>query len=360
MATTICLFNHKGGVSKTTTSFNLGWVLADQGKKVLVVDLDSQCNLTGLVLGYNAVDDSHMEAFYESRSNLTMRPIASALIDGVPPEQFVEQDKGVVAKTAHENMFLLPGHIDISDLDSQISVSLKIASGIPATRNIPASLPKALQLISDKIGADYTIYDLSPNVGGLNEVMLMSSDYFIVPTSPDYFCLQAVASLEKNITKWYEEINQFKSIHNFKEKIYPIKNHPLFLGTIQQRYRPRYDKPGKSFQNWIDTIRRAINETLVPSLEKIDCVIPREHIEKVLKDTDLRPYDLAHISDFNSLIAISQQLSKPIFALTDEEIHSVGKVFGYAEETMKESRDKFAEIFRELGQRIVSLIGERK
>lgn len=360
MATSICLFNHKGGVSKTTTSFNLGWVLADQGKKVLIVDLDSQCNLTGLVLGYNAVDDSHMDAFYESRSNLTMRPIVSALIDGVPPEQFVEQDKGNVIKTAHENMFLLPGHIDISDLDSQISVSLKIASGIPATRNIPSSLPKTLQLISDKVGADYTIYDLSPNVGGLNEVMLMASDYFIVPTSPDYFCLQAVTSLEKNITKWHEEIDQFKRINRFDDKIYPIRNNPLFLGAIQQRYRPRYDKPGKSFQNWIDTIRQAINEKLVPSLEKIGCAVPREKIENVLKNTKLTPYDLAHISDFNSLIAISQQLSKPIFALTDDEIHSVGKVFGYAEETMKESRDKFAEVFLELGQRIIILTDKQK
>jgi chromosome partitioning protein len=55
MTKSICLFNHKGSVSKTTTSFNLGWSLAKFGKKVLMVDLDSQCNLTGLALGYNKV-----------------------------------------------------------------------------------------------------------------------------------------------------------------------------------------------------------------------------------------------------------------------------------------------------------------
>lgn len=355
VAKTICLFNHKGGVSKTTTTFNLGWVLADMDKTVLIVDLDSQCNLTGLVLGYNAIDDEHMAGFYESRAHLTMRPIVSALIDGVPPEQFVEQDKGNVVTTAHEKLFLLPGHLDTSELDSQISVSLKIAPGIPATRNIPASLPKALQLISDKVGADYTLYDLSPNIGGLNEAILMSSDYFIVPTSPDYFCLQAVSSLEKTIPKWHDEIEQFKKVNRFDSRTYPIKNKPQFLGTIQQRYRPRYDKPGKSFQNWIDTIRGAINGRLVPVLEEIDCVTPRAAVQEVLEGTDLSPYDLAYISDFNSLIAISQQLSKPIFALTDTEIHDTGKVFGYAEETMKQSRDKFLEVFRDLGERIVAL-----
>jgi len=81
------------------------------------------------------------------------------------------------------------------------------------------------------------IFDLSPNVGGLNEVILMSSDYFIVPTSPDYFCLQAVSSLEKNIAKWHTEIRRFKSDNNFDTKNYSIKNQPMFLGAVQQRYR---------------------------------------------------------------------------------------------------------------------------
>jgi cellulose biosynthesis protein BcsQ len=46
MFTKIVLFNHKGGVSKTTTSYNLGWMLASLGKKVLLVDADPQCNLS--------------------------------------------------------------------------------------------------------------------------------------------------------------------------------------------------------------------------------------------------------------------------------------------------------------------------
>ena len=51
MAHKIALFNHKGGVSKTTTTFHLGWMLAEKGKTVILADADPQCNLTGLVLG---------------------------------------------------------------------------------------------------------------------------------------------------------------------------------------------------------------------------------------------------------------------------------------------------------------------
>ncbi len=52
MAKQIALFNHKGGVGKTTTTFNLGWMLGNKGKKVIIVDSDPQCNLTGMVLGF--------------------------------------------------------------------------------------------------------------------------------------------------------------------------------------------------------------------------------------------------------------------------------------------------------------------
>ena len=51
MAKRLVLFNHKGGVSKTTTVYNLGWMLAEQGRQVLLVDADPQCNLSSLILG---------------------------------------------------------------------------------------------------------------------------------------------------------------------------------------------------------------------------------------------------------------------------------------------------------------------
>jgi cellulose biosynthesis protein BcsQ len=56
MSQVISLFNHKGGVSKTTTTFNLGWMLARKGQRVIIVDCDPQCNLTGAVLGFKHLE----------------------------------------------------------------------------------------------------------------------------------------------------------------------------------------------------------------------------------------------------------------------------------------------------------------
>lgn len=64
------------------------------------------------------------------------------MINGGQPEAYLEKETGKLHPTLHENLLLLPGHLDVSDLDSQISVSLKIAAGIPATRNIPVEPAK--------------------------------------------------------------------------------------------------------------------------------------------------------------------------------------------------------------------------
>jgi len=64
MAKIINLFNHKSGVSKTTTVFNLSWMLGSLGERVLMADFDPQCNLTGMVLGYQGIDD--LENTYQS------------------------------------------------------------------------------------------------------------------------------------------------------------------------------------------------------------------------------------------------------------------------------------------------------
>lgn len=355
MAKSICFFNHKGGVSKTTTAFNIGWELANQGKKVLLVDLDSQCNLTGMVLGFSRIFDG-LEGFYASRNNLTMGPIVEFLINGGQPERYLETEAGQLTTTLNNNLFLLPGHLSVAELDSQISVSLKIAAGIPATRNIPGNLPKTLQIIADQHEIDYVIYDLSPNVGGLNEVILMSSDYFIVPATPDFFCWQAVKSLAINIPKWHAELSFFKISHD-GASAKAIKNQPKFIGMIQQRYRPRNGAPAKSFELWISKIREAVDNTLVPELSQINCVADKSLIQNVLDESHgngLSAYDLAHISDFNSLIAISQTLSVPVFDITDQNIKDSGQ-FGHSLNTMKESRTAFKEQFSLLAERTIKI-----
>ena len=362
MPTTISLFNHKGGVSKTTTTFNLGWALADAGYKVLLVDLDSQCNLTGVILGYDKIDEG-LDRFYESRSNLTLKTIVTQLIDGVPYSSILNCEPGKLFATQNKNLFLLPGSLNISDMDSQISIALKIAAGIPATRNLPGALPRYVRALAEKEGFDFVLYDMSPNVGGINEVMLMSSDYFIVPTTPDFFCWQAISSLTEHIQNWHNEIEHFKK-EIPSDSGRSLTNKPVFLGTIQQRYRIRRQEPAKSFDRWISKIRTSVDTLLVPMLKNLNCVLDKDRVQDVLNaypdrnGEQIQAYDLSHISDFNSLIAISQNLSKPIYALTNDELRSANQ-FGYALQTMQASRDAFNSQFKRLATVVLELTNHK-
>lgn len=107
MTKIISLFNHKGGVSKTTTSFHLGWKLARLGKKVLIVNADPQCNLTGLTLGIEDYDT--LFQFYDSRKN-------GNIYDALAPAFGLNRKSGNVeaTETGNDNLFLLAG---ISKID---------------------------------------------------------------------------------------------------------------------------------------------------------------------------------------------------------------------------------------------------
>ena len=77
----ISLFNHKGGVSKTTTTFHLGWMLAILGKRVMIVDTDPQCNLTGMCI--SNTHNVEIEELYQSGVS-NIRSILSPVFDGKP------------------------------------------------------------------------------------------------------------------------------------------------------------------------------------------------------------------------------------------------------------------------------------
>lgn len=340
MAILISLFNHKGGVSKTTTTFNLGWALAEAGKRVLIVDGDPQCNLTGTVLGFNG--NSEFEDFYNthpySNLNTCLAPTFKGLQKPLEPAKIIETQK--------KGLFLLAGHIELAENESQLAVALTTGAAIPALQNLPGSVTHLIEITAKAHEIDIVLLDMSPSVGALNECFLMGSNYFIVPTLPDYFCEQAIRSLARVIPKWDLAVSSFRNsklTYSFKD------TKPKFLGIISQRFRPRSGDPAASFQRWIDKIKETVSTQLFPALSEISMTISEADF-KASNPGDT-PYNLANISDFNSLIAQSQKHNVPVFALSDKQIEQSGKVL----ETMKENRQNFDDTFKQLANTVIHL-----
>lgn len=336
----ISLFNHKGGVSKTTTTFNLGWMLAEKGHKTLIVDADPQCNLTALVLGYNSIDDT--DVFYAENPNCDIYSCLKPVVDGSLGKVLTANP----VATSNPNLSLLCGNIELSEVETQISVSLTTSTAIPAIRNIPGSVSAFIRQTAEAHGFEYILIDMSPSVGALNECLLLGSDYFIVPTSPDFFCAQAIKSLTKVIPRWNKEIAIFRD----EAIVYPLpQTPPKFIGFISQKYRPRSGAPAKSFQKWIDVIKNEVSMSLIPALEPLGMSVNRTDFKNnVFAD---EPFNLANIADFNSLIAQSQKHNVPVFALSDMQIEQGGVIL----ENMKISRNDFKKTFEQLAVEIHQL-----
>ena len=341
MSKQIALFNHKGGVSKTTTTFNLGWQLAALGKKVVLVDADPQSNLTGLVLGYGPSD---LEDFYRREPERNLKSGLTPAFESKP-----ERIKPVTCfpVPGRDGLFLLPGHIGLSEFEVTLGIAQELSGSIQTLRNLPGSIPYLLAKTAEKFNADYVLVDMNPSLSSFNQNLLVTSDYFIVPTTPDYYCVMAIDSLTKVISKWDKWSDKAQKLPILRQASYPFpQTKSKFLGTIIQNYRPRKGAPAKNFQKWIDQINEKVTQGLYPSLKSIGMTLPDSAYGLLERDN----YCLAKISDFNSLIAISQEKRTPIYALTDEQIGSAAAL-----PNTKALKKKFKEVFLDLGNEVIRL-----
>ena len=344
MAKLICLFNHKGGVSKTTTAFNLGWMMALKGKRVVLADFDPQCNLTGMVMGFKHVDD--LSGIYTSVPPNNVK-------DGLAPA-FESQPRQIapvkcVEVEGVDNLFLLPGHIELAEYETTLGIAQELSGSLLALRNLPGSLRFLLDVTAAQYNAEYVLIDMSPSLGPVNQNLLATSDFFIVPLHPDYFSAMALSSLAKVLPRWKAWADTAAGIDALAKADYPFpKPRCLFIGAVIQKYRPRMGKASKAFQNWIDQLIDGLRTTLIPVLEKAGMINSRLFMDRLGIDP-WKP--ILEVADFNSVIALSQEHQVPVYALTRAQADQQGAVW----EVTNKNMDLFAAAFAECAEKVFAL-----
>ena len=358
MAKQIALFNHKGGVGKTTTTFNIGWMLAEKGKKVIIADCDPQCNLTGMVLGFKDAED--FNSMYSSDGVTNIRDGLAPAFESKP--KHIEPVK-CAAINGQPNMLLLPGHIGLAEYEVTLGIAQQLSGSLVTLQNLPGALYYLFNITAERYDADYILVDMSPSLGPINQNLLTTSDYFIVPMFPDYFSAMATVSLTSILPKWAAWANHCKSLDLLKDAIYPFPDiQPKFLGTIIQNFRIKKGSPAAAFQRWIDEIKIGVQTKLIPVLDENDMLLPDELYQKAnligpgetqlsLFFDDIASQPILQVSDFNSLIACSQNHQAPVFNLTDFQLETTGNV----RENQKEAMNKFRSLFSDGADRIITL-----
>lgn len=335
MAKTICMFNHKGGVSKTTSSYSLGWMLATKGHTVLLVDADSQCNLTNIFLG-----EDHFEQFYIDEPD---RNIKSGLAPAFEAKPVAIEPVNAVQASANAKLYLLPGSFELSEYEVTLGVSFTLTETMMTLKNLPGSFAFLIAKTAERFSVDYVIIDMNPSLSAINQALLVSSDYFIVPTAPDNFSNMAVRSLAKVLPKWEKWAVRARSV--FADAYYPLpQSTPRFLGTVVQGFNIRKGQPTLANREVVDRLNETVRTTLISALAEPGMLLPKDKYES-------GDYCLVQIPDFQSLNAAYQTYSVPVFALTDAQLRYVGTVL----EQYKETRARFHELYSDFADTVVRI-----
>jgi cellulose biosynthesis protein BcsQ len=320
-------------------------MLAAKGHRVILVDADPQCNLSGLIMGFKG--ENEFDHFYEAEGT---RNIRAGLAPAFESQPRAIEPVECVAVEGCERLFLLPGHIRLTEYEVTLGIAQELSGTIQTLQNLPGSISYLLEETAKKYDADYVLIDMNPSLSSINQNLLMTSDFFIVPTSPDFFSVMAIESLATVLPRWHGWAVRAGENDILQNAAYPYpKRIPRFLGTVIQKYRPRKGAPTEGFQQWIDTINKKVADQFAPALLPLGMLLPPESY--LLVDGLLPGYCLSQIADFNTLIARSQEYSTPVFALTDEQLGHVGSVL----ETDKNKSAEFGELFSHLAEDVESL-----
>lgn len=258
--TRITIFNHKGGVGKTTLTVNIASALAARDKSVLLVDTDPQCNLTSYLLADDIVDD--LLDHSEDSSGGTIWTAVKPIFDRVGVGRHIELINV-------RDLALVPGDIRLSEFEEFLGEawtdSYKRRLGglhaVSAISNLVTNLSAERQF-------DYVFFDTGPNIGPLNRVLLLDSDYFIIPVACDLFSVRALGTLGTTLAKWIIDVRTISSIAPDGAPV--LRGTPTFLGYIPQRYRVYGQTMARQPTRYFRQIRRRVYTDVSSVLRKVD------------------------------------------------------------------------------------------
>lgn len=261
----IALFNNKGGVGKTTLTVNIAAALGDLGLRVLLIDADPQCNLTSFYLEEQQVEQLLGESDDDDSRSTLWSGIRQVVRGRGGPEEIP------LLPTTHRNVSLAPGDVLLADYEEELPEAW---TGSFARRDraydVMRALPDVVALLAARSNADVVLYDVGPNVGPLNRVVLLDSDFFITPVAADLFSLRALSTVGRAVGRW---ITDYRTIRSLAPQNHPrlLSGMPVYLGYITSAFKVNVGRRASDpHAHWESRIAPRVTSRVVNVLGAID------------------------------------------------------------------------------------------
>lgn len=308
----IAFFNNKGGVGKTSLVYHLAWMFRDLKRRVLVVDLDPQANLTAAFLEDDRLEQLWPEGQHPATVFGAVEPLLSGTGD-VVDRPYVEGVSG--------GLGLIPGDLALAQFEDELSQQWpRCLDGQERAFRVISAFWRVIQRAAAAHSAEFVLIDLGPNLGAINRAALVASNFLAIPLVPDLFSLQGLKNLGPMVRKWRRDWSS-RLPHNPNPSLDlpPAEIRPV--GYVVMQHAERLSRPVRAYERWA---RR----------------IPGDYSSEVLgeegptsaSDSNL----LARVKHYRSLMPMAQEARKPMFHLS-----SADGAIGAHTKAVAEARDNF-------------------